>query len=130
MNKVRTNIYLTPDIVGFCADLAEKCGISGAELIRRVITRYLSKRYPSINFNKQEAIVEKKYKVEKKIPIPQGREQGAKGDVLKKMNVGDSIKVESYGIATGFYAAGRLIGLKVTVREIGSTGKYRVWRAK
>jgi len=67
------------------------------------------------------------YTIEKDIPfngVTQGRGKWAK--LLKKMKIGDSIKVKDRKEANSFYTAARTLGIQLGSRKNG-TG-VRVWK--
>lgn len=74
-------------------------------------------------------------KIEKKVPIPtRRRENSAYEEVMRKLEVGDSFRVELSNTPASFQAiAARIansIGIKVTVRSVkeDGVGYWRIWR--
>lgn len=65
-------------------------------------------------------------KIEKNIPLTSLRRAGVI-DIIKEMQVGDSIMVKTLQNASTLYATGYKIGFKMTKR-VQEDGTYRVWR--
>jgi hypothetical protein len=72
-----------------------------------------------------------KLKIEKNIPVtPQRHKQNTLADLLKKMDVGDSIKGDFKTIES-LRAVARKIGIKCTTRKLfDKDNMHRIWRTK
>ena len=70
-------------------------------------------------------------KIDKNIPIPSTRGSRTSGirDAARRMNIGDSVVLDSLEAASSFRASINPIGMKVTIRKL-EDGKYRAWRIK
>lgn len=65
-------------------------------------------------------------KIEKGIPIPSRKARADDRLLIDKMEVGDSILVESWKSVEKFRYTGRNAGFKMSVRKLGSG--WRLWR--
>ena len=72
-----------------------------------------------------------KLKIEKNIPItPQRHKHNTLVDLLKKMDVGDSIKAD-FKTMNSLRVRAREIGVKCTTRKLfDKDNMYRIWRIK
>lgn len=73
------------------------------------------------------------YKVDKNVPIPEvrGLKGGKRIELLKTMDVGDSVFISDMTkmeVQNRFYNPSARLGMKVTVREVD--GGIRMWRIK
>ena len=72
-------------------------------------------------------------KIEKNIPIPTARHSYAKHvSVIDKMEVGDSVIVETVAARSSFYQGMKRRGYKAVSRKVTDQGYgvYRIWRAE
>ena len=72
-----------------------------------------------------------KLKIEKNIPMPpQRHKHNTLVDLLKKMDVGDSIKAD-FKTMNSLRVRAREIGVKCTTRKLfDKANMYRIWRIK
>lgn len=72
-----------------------------------------------------------KLKIEKNIPMPpQRHKHNTLVDLLKKMDVGDSIKAD-FKTMNSLRVIARKIGVKCTTRKLfDKDNMYRIWRIK
>ena len=68
-------------------------------------------------------------KIEKDVPIPEGRKTSHIRELAKQMQIGDSVVVPTVEFRNGLYSHIRSIGHKSTSRKL-SDGTYRVWRVE
>lgn len=68
-------------------------------------------------------------KIEKGVPIPEGRKTSQMREIARQMEPGDSVLVPTVEARNGLYSHLRSIGCKSTSRKL-SDGTYRLWRIK
>jgi hypothetical protein len=69
-----------------------------------------------------------KYVIEKGVPRPAGIGLGGKTDMIRQMEIDDSIVVPTSRDAENFRTCANAGGMKVSVRKVD--GGFRVWRVK
>ena len=66
-------------------------------------------------------------KIDKHIPIPDGRTKSGNAPIARQMKVGDSVNVPSQEARNSLYSYLRALGCKATTRKL-KDGTYRIWR--
>ena len=63
-------------------------------------------------------------KIDKSVPVP--REPQWAPELLKKMEVGDSVLIDTRSLVNSMHHSAKVLGMRI--RSKGENGKVRVWR--